>query len=175
MNTPRRPALVLLPTLMAATLLTGCATGSNADPAPPDVLSQGGVDARVGTVILDDVYLQGPNGLAAGATAPLRLGLTNEAATDDALLSVSSPVAARAQLQDAGRAVDRIPLPAGRMTNLEYDTGVLVEGIDHPLQPGQWFPVTLRFAHAGTVTVPVTVGPLGDTATTTSPAREGSR
>jgi hypothetical protein len=176
--TTRLLALALLPPLLAAsvlvaTLVAGRGDLHGRDPAPPDVLPTGGVATHVGRVFLGDVYLQGPDGLRAGSAAPLRLALTNQAATTDALVGVSSPVAARTELIDGDRAVDRIPLPPGQ-TDLELTTGVLLTGIRSPLQPGQWFPVTFRFAHAGTTTTQITVGPLGSPAPTAAGATAAS-
>jgi copper(I)-binding protein len=156
MRLPNPRMIRRLPAVLAVLTLAGCST------QPPfQDLPAGGVDATTGQVVVDDIWVAGPYGLTAGSDAPLRLTMTNEASTaGDALVGVSTPVAARAVLQRDGKDVDRIALPAGAQTDLEWRTGVELEGLRGGLEPGQWFPVTLRFARAAPVTVLVAAGPL---------------
>ena len=146
--------------LLTGGLLAGCAPRSFPD-ASIAALPRGGIDASIGQIRLDDVWVDAPAGVDISATAPLHMALTNDSATADALTHVSSPVAARVTLEHDGRPVDRLGIPAWGQTNLERDTGVRLAGMRHPLRPGQWLPVTFTFARAGSVTVAVTVGPLG--------------
>jgi hypothetical protein len=160
----RSLALALLfPVIVAAIVTAFLLPGQepdNPDPRPPTVLPEGGVAARVGPITLSDIYLEGPQGLRAGATAPLRLALTNTAERRDVLLGVSSPVVAQAQLGDGTITVTRLPIPPGQ-TNLEHVTGVVFTNLRRSLQPGASIPVTFTFARAGTVTARVSVGPVG--------------
>jgi copper(I)-binding protein len=92
----------------------------------------------------------------------VRLTVTNESqATADSLVSVSTPAALRTVLQSDGRTVSQLALGAGTQTDLEWTTGVELEGMRERLTPGQSIPVTLTFAQAGPVTLQVDVGPLG--------------
>jgi hypothetical protein len=146
-----------LPVLLAAGLLTGC---SSEDPFQD--LPAGGVDARTGPLVIDDIWIYGPQGLEPGADAAVRLTVTNESqATADSLLSVSTPAAQRAVLLSGGRTVSRLALGAGTQTDLEWTNGVELEGMRERLTPGQSIPVTFTFAQAAPVTLQVDVGPLG--------------
>jgi copper(I)-binding protein len=156
---PMRPSwrkLRWLPVLLAAGLLTGCSAEDPFQALPAD-----GVDARTGPLVIDDVWIDGPQGLAPGADAAIRLTLTNESQTTaDSLVSVSTPAAQRTVLQSGGRTVSRLALGAGTQTDLEWATGVELNGIRERLTPGQSIPVTFTFAQAGPVTLQVDVGPL---------------
>jgi copper(I)-binding protein len=148
-----RPAAL---TVLAVPMLAGCATL-----APFQDLPGGGVDAGSGQVVIDDMWVDGPRGLTTGTDAPLRLTLTNESPTTaDALVGVSSPVAARAVLLRDGRTVSSIPVPAATQVDLEWRTGVELEGLRRDLRAGQWFPVTLTFSRSAPVTTLVAAGPL---------------
>lgn len=160
MKMPSRRTLrrlpVLLPALLTVGMLAGCST-----PDPYQDLPGGGTDARAGQIVIDDSWVDAPQGLTVGATAPLRLTLTNESATTaDALVGVSTPVADHATLEQDGHTVARIPLPVDAQSNLERTTGVELHGFRQALVPGQWFPVTLTFLNAAPVTLQVAAGPL---------------
>lgn len=173
MNTQPRPRpgplpiLPILPVVLAAllaflllgSLLTRNSPHPGPDPAPPQSVPGDGVNTSVGPMVLDDVYVEAPHGVAAGASAPLRVALTNEAGRPDALVRVSTPAAHRVELLRDGHPVDRLVVPAHGQTNLERRTGLRLDGVRHTLRYGrQWFPVTFHFARAGTVTVPITLG-----------------
>lgn len=151
-----RGAIRYLPTLLAVGLLAGCGV----QPSFQD-LPGGGVDTTTGRITIDDIWIAGPHGVAAGADAPLRLALKNEStSTDDALVGVTTPIARSVQLEQDGRPTDKIALPAGGFVNLEWQTGVELEGLRTSIRPGQPFWVTLRFARAAPVAVQVAAGPL---------------
>ena len=154
-----RRTIYYLPTLLALAMLAGC--GAEAD---NENLPGGGVDATTGRIVIDDIWVDGPHGLSAGAAAPLRLAMTNESkTTNDALVGVSTPVAQRATLEHDGHPVARIEIAADTQTDLEWHTGVQLEDLRRSLAPGQYFPITLTFAHAAPVTVQATVGQLPQT------------
>jgi copper(I)-binding protein len=136
-------------------LLTGCAARSFPD-TPTTVVPEGGVNTTVGQVQLDGIWVQGPHGIRAGASAPLHVAITNNSSGDDTLVRVTTPVADRVTVPRGG-----IVVRAGEQVNLQYRTDLQLHRVRRPLQAGQWFPVTFQFARAGTVTVDVTVGPLG--------------
>jgi periplasmic copper chaperone A len=158
MTFPRLHLPSMFPALLGVALLSGCAFGAASGasiPAVSTVLPTGGVGAHEGAITLNDAYLQGAATLSAGASAPLRLDLTDDGPTADALVAVSTPVATGADVPSS------ILIPAGGTTDLESRTGVILTGLRQPLHVGQWFPVTLRFTGAGSMTVDVTVAPLG--------------
>jgi copper(I)-binding protein len=142
-----RLLLLVIPML----LLTGCAARSFPETTTP-VTPQGGVNTTVGRIHLDDIRVEGPQGVAAGASAALHLAATNDSARDDTLIRVTTPAARRVSLPPGG-----IVMPAGEQVNLEGRTDLWLQGVRRALEPGQWFPVTFQLAQAGTVTVDVTV------------------
>ena len=149
-------AMCCLPAVLAVSMLAGCGSEAGNEDLPG-----GGVDAYTGHIVVDDIWVDGPHGLPAGSAAPLRLAITNESGCrSDALVGVSTPVAERAALERDGHPVASITVRARSQTDLEWRTGVELEGLRRTLAPGTWFPVTLRFAHARPVTVRVTVGQL---------------
>jgi copper(I)-binding protein len=141
--------------LVIPLLLTGCAARSFPD-TPTAVVPQGGVNTTIGQIQLDDIWVNGPHGLAAAASAPLHLAMTNDSSHDDTLVRVTTPAARRVTLPRGG-----IVVPAGEQVNLEDHTDLQLQAMRHARKPGQWIPVTFEFARAGAVTVDVTVGPLG--------------
>ena len=92
--------------------------------------------------------------------------LTIRTPTPDRLVSVSSPVAKKAELHTmemAGMVMKMRPLagldiPAGQSVTLKPGgEHIMLMGLNGPLREGQSFPLTLTFAKAGAreVTVPV--------------------
>jgi copper(I)-binding protein len=144
-----------LPVLVAMLTLAGCGR------YPPfQDLPGGGVDAASGQVVVDDIWVDGPHGIPAGGSAPLRLAITNASPTADSLVGVSTSIAERAVLEQDGHPVAGIALPASGFVDLEWRTGVELEGLRTSLTAGTYIPVTLRFARAAPVTVRAVVGPL---------------
>lgn len=101
------------------------------------------------------------------------LTVTNNNDRDDRLLSGTSPVAGEVQIHtmtiDGGvmrmrQLSDGIAIPA--KGSLELKPGsfhIMFMGLKRPLRRGERFPVTLRFQHAGRVTVQFAVRPVGST------------
>jgi copper(I)-binding protein len=170
MKVPGRRTIRRLPALLAVGMLAGC--GSQ---PPLQDLPGGGVDATTGPVVIDDIWVDAPAGLTAGADAPLRLTMTNRSTTTgDALVGVTTPVAERAVLLRDGRTVPSIALPAATQTNLEWLTSVELDGLRRNLRPGERFPVTLTFSRAAPVTVQVAAGPLAAPATQAAPPTQAT-
>jgi hypothetical protein len=101
------------------------------------------------------------------APAAVYFTLKNTGKLDDKLLSVSTPAAGDAMLHQnlnlSGTMQMRpleagVALPAGG--TVEFKPGglhVMLVDIKKPLKDGEFFPLTLLFAHAGKVTVKVAV------------------
>lgn len=147
----------------AAGLLTlgACDAGQEAETAreTPDVA---GVDGTVGEVSLDDVFIEADGTVEAGATAPLRGVLTNDAQQDDDLLRVTTSAAGSVQLlaESGGSSPDGIPVPAGGQ--VDGTTGAVrmqLEGVTEPIETTDTVPVTFTFARAGQVELDVPVAP----------------
>lgn len=98
------------------------------------------------------------------------LVISNDTATDDALVGASSPAATTVEIHEttpdasgmmAMHPVDRIPLPAGSRTELKAGGfHIMLIGLKAPLEVGSAIEITLRFEKAApiTVTVPVKAG-----------------
>jgi len=152
-----RKAIKWLPALLAVGLVTGCSVGD-----PYQDLPSGGVDADSGQVTVSDIWIDGPQGDTAGASTPLRLAITNQSATTpDALVGVSTTLAANVQLEQDGHRVSAISLPAGGFVDLESTTGIVLEGLQQAVTVGQYFPVTLTFENAAPVTLQAGIAPFG--------------
>lgn len=99
--------------------------------------------------------------------------ITNKGATDDRLVSGTSPMAAEVQLHtmtmDGGimrmRQVEGgIAIPAKGVLELKPGSyHIMFMRLKHQLRQGERFPVTLRFQRAGSVTVQFTVQPVTST------------
>ena len=92
--------------------------------------------------------------------------LTIQSPTPDRLLSVSSPVAKKAELHTMSmegmvmkmRPLADVDIPAGQPVTLKPGgQHVMLLGLDAPLREGQSFPLTLTFEKAGTRTVTVAI------------------
>jgi copper(I)-binding protein len=152
-----------LPAWAAAGLLVlgGCAAGQEAETAEetPDVA---GVDGTVGSVSLDDVFLDAEDTVEAGASVPLRGVLTNDAEQADRLVGVSTPAAESVQLLDESGApsADGIELPAsGQVEAVSGAVRMQLEGVTAPIAPTDTVSVTFTFATAGEVALDVPVAP----------------
>lgn len=111
---------------------------------------------------------------ATAKTGAAYLTITNKGTSDDKLVAVASPVAAKAELHTTlmennvmrMRPVDGVEVKAGGKAELKPG-GVHIMLIDlkAPLKMGEKFPVTLRFEKAGEIEIMVTVekpGGMGD-------------
>jgi periplasmic copper chaperone A len=92
--------------------------------------------------------------------------LTIQSPTPDRLLTVSSPVAKKAELHTMSmegmvmkmRPLAGVDIPAGQPVTLKPGgEHVMLLGLDTPLREGQSFPLTLTFEKAGTRTVTVAI------------------
>jgi copper(I)-binding protein len=96
--------------------------------------------------------------------------LTIRSPAGDRLVSVSSPVAAAAELHESAmagmvmkmRPLAEVAIPAGQTVALAPGgIHIMLVGLKAPLRQGRSFPLTLTFAKAGPQTVTVMVGKVG--------------
>jgi periplasmic copper chaperone A len=96
--------------------------------------------------------------------------LTIQSPTADRLVSVSSPVAKKAELHSMSmqgavmkmRPIDGLDVPAGQPVALKPGgEHIMLMGLNQQLHEGQSFPLTLDFEKAGLRTVTVTVEKAG--------------
>jgi hypothetical protein len=159
MNLALRTALLTLMLLVVAVGAGGCASGYEGKGYVPS----GGVDAANGTMVLDDVWIDGPHGVVAGAGTGLRVYLANDSSRTDALTGVSVPIARHTQLVLHGHPVRRIQVGAWTARDLEWRSdrdGVRLSGMRRTVGPGQWFWAVFRFQHSAPVRMQVAVAPL---------------
>jgi copper(I)-binding protein len=150
----RRPLAVLLAVLLCGTL-AGCYAGQNAQTAQqtPDTP---GVDGAVGSMTLNDVYLETADTVPAGGSVALRAALTDQSAQPDRLVAVTTPVAASVELlQPDGTPVpDGIAVPGyGQVDATMGPVLIRLVGLTRALSPQAVMPVTFEFSSAGRVTL----------------------
>ena len=106
----------------------------------------------------------------AGTAQPGVAYLTIQSPTPDRLLSVSSPVAKKAELHSMEmsgmvmkmRPMASLDIPAGQPVTLKPGgEHIMLMGLTQPLHAGQSFPLTLNFEKAGTRTVTVPIEKAG--------------
>jgi copper(I)-binding protein len=160
-----RAAPVLLGVVLLGTL-AGCYASQNPETAreTPDTP---GVDGSVGSMVLDDVYLETAQTLPAGASVTLRGAFTEQSVQPDQLIGVTSPVATAVEFlaPDGTPATSGIEVPGNGA--VDATTGpvlIRLTGLTGPLSPQAVVPITFEFATAGSVTlddVPAAVPGLG--------------
>ena len=129
--------------------------------------------AQTGQVEVSNAWARATPGKAENGAAYL----TILSPTTDRLVSVSSPVAKKAELHTmsmAGMVMQMRPLagldiPAGRPVTLKPGgEHIMLLGLDRPLQEGESFPLTLNFERAGLLSVTAAVQKLSATGPGTS-------
>jgi len=102
---------------------------------------------------------------AAGQVGVIYFTVTDSGAPDT-LTAVATPIAQDAMLHQSSvvdghsqmRMIDSVPVAAGKPAKLAPGgLHVMLMGLKRKLAPGDTFPVTLTFAHAGQITTTVTV------------------
>ena len=121
------------------------------------------------SVLAQNSQLEVTNAWARATPAKAETGiayLTIRSPTGDRLVSVSSPVAKKAELNSmeiSGMVMKMRPLatldiPAGQLVTLKPGGDhIMLMGLNGPLREGQSFPLTLTFEKAGAREVTVTV------------------
>ncbi|HEX2074877.1 MAG TPA: copper chaperone PCu(A)C [Geodermatophilus sp.] len=156
-----RSRLALLALLALCWTLAGCAAGNTAE-TQRETPDTPGVDAAVGSVVLDDVYLQTATTVPAGGSVPLRVALTDDSEQPDRLLAVFEPAATSVELlnPDGPPGTGGIEVPAeGSVDATTGPVRLLLTGLTKPLGPEALVPVSFDFAHAGCVTVEAPAAP----------------
>jgi copper(I)-binding protein len=149
-----RAAPVLLGVILLGTLV-GCSAGQDAQTAreTPDTL---GVDGSVGSMVLDDVYLDTAQTVPAGGSVTLRGAFTDQSLQADRLVGVSSPIATGVEFlaADGTLAPSGVEVPGDG--EVDATTGAVLirlTGLTGPLSPQAVVPITFQFATAGSVTL----------------------
>lgn len=95
--------------------------------------------------------------------------IVTDTGAPDQLAAVATPIAQSASLHQSHMvnglmvmdAVGSLPVAPGQPLILSPDGyHIMLGGLSHALMVGEQFPLTLTFAHAGTITVTVTVQPM---------------
>jgi copper(I)-binding protein len=150
-----RTARILLGGALLAGTLAACSAGQNAETADetPDT---SGVPGSVGSMVLDDVYLQTTRTVAAGGSVTLRGAFTDESPEPDRLIGVSAPAATAVELlaSDGTTAPAGIPVPGyGQVDATTGPVLIRLTGLRGPLSPQAIVAVTFSFATAGSLTI----------------------
>jgi copper(I)-binding protein len=134
-------------------------------PASPASAAPPQAHASAQDVVVSDAWSRPvPAGLQTGV---VYMALTNRTPVADRLISAASPVATKMELHRSsmvGGMMTMTPVPGGlaipphsRVDIAPNGYHFMLIGLRKGLEPGQSFPVTLRFARAGLVTVKVKV------------------
>ena len=134
-------------------------------------LSLGAILALTPGVLASDVMVMGAFARASGVTTAtsgvVYMTLTNQGATADTLISITTPAAGMAMLHES-TTQDRVA-SMKEMSGLEIPAGGIVEmkpgglhimlmGLNGPLKKGDTLKLTLNFEHAGAVDVDAKIG-----------------
>jgi copper(I)-binding protein len=150
-----RPRLVLLAVGLLCATLAGCDAGQQAETLheTPDTP---GTDGAVGSMLLNDVFLETADTVPAGGSVPLRAALTDESPQPDRLVAVTTSAATSVELlaPDGTVATGGIEVPAeGQVDATTGPVLIRLTGLTRALSPQAVVPVTFEFASAGRVTL----------------------
>jgi copper(I)-binding protein len=151
--------------MILAAAAAALAVGSTVGAQQEDAVSE----PAGGALLVENVWAQ-PT-LAGSQQGAVYLTVRNDGDGDDALVSVSTPVAEHAMLHASvvtnGTAVmtaqENVPAPAH--DSVVFEPGglhVMLMGVAEPLTVGMTAPITFTFAHAGAVETTFTVRTLQD-------------
>jgi len=150
--------------MLAGTVLAGAVLTACGGRGPGNAESR--VVARSGAIEVIDAYLPDP---ASPSVAAVYLTVRNTGSIPDALIGATSNIAATTAMHtevELGSYEVMAPLsrllvaPHGEASLIPGHDHVMLEGLNQPLKVGQTVMVTLRFANAGELAVPVRVVPL---------------
>jgi len=145
-----------------------------AAPVVAPVAAQAQMEMKTGAeVTLGPLQISGGFSRATLPNAPVGGGfmtITNTGTEDDTLIGASSPVAGHMEVHEMAmqgdvmkmrELTDGLPIPAGQTVVLKPGGfHVMFMGLKQPLVEGETIMVTLKFAKAGEVEVPLVVGPV---------------
>lgn len=143
---------------LLAPAIAGCEAGENAPTLEYHAAAPGAYTVFNGIKVSDAFVLGAPSGstVPAGSSAGMFLSLYNGSTTEDKLVSVSAAGTA-ASVSVTGTSVT---LPVDSAVNLMGpQPKVVLTKLAKPLSGGSAIPVTLTFAHAGTITLQVPIEP----------------
>jgi periplasmic copper chaperone A len=127
-------------------------------------------DAKVGALTVQHPYATPTPGVARNGAVYFKF-IRNDGPADDRLVSASTPAAESVELHEMRmdgdvmrmRAVEAVPLPAGREVSMQHGQmpglHLMLIGLKAPLKTGDRFPIRLRFQKAGEVEAQVWVEP----------------
>jgi copper(I)-binding protein len=164
----RRARLVVLAAAVLCGTLAGCSAGQVAQTAG-QIPDTPGVDGAVGSMVLDDVFLEAAGTVPTGGSVTLRAALTDQSPQPDRLVAVTTPAAASVELlgPDGTLAAGGIDVPGqGQVDATTGPVLIRLTGLTGSLSPQAIVPVTFDFASAGRVT-------LGDVPVGTPAQRRG--
>ncbi len=175
MRAPRRTSPTLAVVALAVVVLTGC-TGADTPAASPSIsmasaaagalqLGDGWVVATTGAAGTPSAAASTPTSATSAGWTPMSAAyavVRNAGDVDDAIVSVSTPVAAEAQLHttvenSSGggtmKRVDSIPVPAGGSATLRMGGyHVMLMGLSQPLAEGTTVTMTWSFRSGASIT-----------------------
>lgn len=153
-----RPLLIGALALLIPAATAGCEAGFDA-PTLEFHQASAGTHIVVNGITVNNLFVLGaPTGstLPPGSSAGVFLSLFNGGANSDSLVSVSAPGSASAGHVSGGT----VSLPVNSEVNLTGpQPSIVLSGLTKTLSGGEDIPVTLNFAHAGSVTLQVPVQP----------------
>jgi copper(I)-binding protein len=157
-NTVARSLLIGALALSIAGATAGCEAGLNA-PTLEFHPASGGAHDVVNGITISNVFVLGApvnSSLPPGSSAGVFLSLFNGGSNNDALVSVSAPGSASSVHVTGGT----VSLPVQAPVDLSGpQPSVVLTNLTTTLTAGEAIPVTLNFAHAGSVTLTVPVEP----------------
>lgn len=186
----RRTGVAAIGVVIGALALAGCGAGQITQTST-QVSAVSGAQATVGSIAVRDAQFEyaateNASVYPSGGNAPLRMTIVNTGATEDRLVSASSPVARSVTISGnttiaggrtllvAGQPAAAPPVPTGGAARPGSDApapttaaapdaesagaNVVLMGVDQEIRPGLTYPVTLTFQKAGAVTVQMPVG-----------------
>jgi periplasmic copper chaperone A len=146
-------------TALALTLSLACVGGAHAADQPGETN-----ETVVGAIRIIEPWARASAGMATVGAAYMTI--ENTGATADRLIEAASPAAETVELHThivegdimRMRAVEGIDLPPGETVELQPGgLHVMLIGLGAPLEMGEYIPLTLTFAEAGTTTVEVEI------------------
>lgn len=169
-----RPALL---GVAAVALVAACSSsGASSAPSPaPSEMGPTGTLGPGGSITAADAWARAmPPGTT---TSAVYMKLTNATGADDALLSVSTPATATAEIHEVSlvsaapmespgmgggmmgmHPIEKLPLPAGQTVELKPGSfHIMLVDVPEPLKDGSTIEVTLTFENAPPITLTVPV------------------